>query len=52
MLDCIFSISDMSGETKLLALINSSALFIFMSYFVAKHLSWEKKPNNTPVIVN
>ena len=49
MLTCKFTISDGTGDVKLLALIDSGASFYFMSSLVAKHLGWAIKPNNTLV---
>ena len=51
MLDCKFAMSDGTGEIKLLALINSDALFNFMYLSMAKLLGWAIRPNNTPVAV-
>ena len=51
MLDCKFTMSDRTGDTKVLALINSDALFNLMSFSVAEHLGWATKPNNTLVSV-
>ena len=47
MLDCKIAMSDRTGDTKQLALINSSAWFSFMSSSLAKCLGWVLKPNNT-----
>ena len=51
MLNCKFPMSDGTGDTKLLALIDSSSSFTSISSLVAKHLGWAIKPNNTPVTV-
>ena len=51
MLDCRFAMSDGTGDTKLLALIDSSALFKLKSSLVAKRLGWAIKPNNTQFAV-
>ena len=51
MLDCKFAIYDGTGNMKLLALSDSSAIFNFMSSLVAKHIGWVVKLNNTPVAV-
>ena len=40
-----------TGDTKLLALIDSGALLNFMSSLVARHLGWAIRPNNTLVAV-
>ena len=46
-LDCKFIMPARTGDTKLLALIDSSACVNSRSSPVAKHLGWATKPNNT-----
>ena len=50
-LDCKLTISDGTGNTKLLALIDSNTSFNFISSPVAKHLGWLVRPNTTPLAV-
>ena len=47
MLDCKFAMIDRAGEMKLLTIVDSGALFNYMSSSVAKHLGWAIKPNST-----
>ena len=51
MLDCMFDMCNGTGYRKLLALVNSGALFNFMFSLVAKHLSWVVRLNTTLVLV-
>ena len=43
--------SDVTGNIKLLDIIDSGAFFNFAGSLVAKQLGWAIKPNNTPVAV-
>ena len=51
MSDCKSAISDGTGDTKLLDLVNCCASFNLMSFLVARHLGWIVRPNTTPVVV-
>ena len=44
--------SDWTGDTKLLALIDSGVSFNSMSSLMAKHLDWVIKSNKSPIVVN
>ena len=50
-LDCKFDRSDRTGDMKLLALVNSSALLNFMSSSVAKYLGCIIRPNTILIMV-
>ena len=50
-LDGKFTISDGTGDTGLLDLIDSCASFNFMSSPMAKCLNWATKPDKTPFAV-
>ena len=51
MLNCNFIMFDKTRDFQFLVLINSNALFSFISSSVPKHLGWVAKPKNTPVAV-
>ena len=51
MLNWKFAMTDGTGDTKLLALLDSGASFSFISSLVAKCLGLEIQPNNTSVAV-
>ena len=50
-LDCKFIMPARTGDTKLLALIDSSASFSFMTSLVARQLGWAINLKNTPVVL-
>ena len=50
-LDSKFTMSNETGDMKLLVLIDSEASSSFMSLSVAKHLGWTVRPYSTPFAV-